>query len=272
MKNLLTSTLVLLISLLPAKVSAQEEITFTDLQQMTAVLNSQLPISLGVMMEWQSIDINTKQFTLRYSVNDTDDAIAKGKVTQEDLYESLRMNIAGLFDEDAILLFQAVCSFGIETRIVLTSENTGDKIQLVLTPEQMMEIMETEVEPEEMLQYRVKATKKSLPMTISNGVIFADVALTQDFMINTAIVDEAFISIDQMMANKENMRYSIIEVANNDVSSLMELMLCIGTERGFKYIYKGNNSGKKVEIVFTFAELVELFGFDEDEDVEIVEE
>lgn len=260
MKKIIKTAFVLLTLLVSTTIRAQEEITFADLKQMVTVINSKLPLSMGMMMEWQSMEIDKEQLTLRYSVNDVGNTISRNLITDEEMKEQFRITLGGLGNEMGDFL-HVVNSFGINTLFVLISENTGDSKRLLVTAQEMEEALNTEVSSEEILQLQIKNTQKTLPLSIGNGMNLTEVKLTSTYMVNTVTVDESIFSMDQMISNKNSMREVMVQMIakNSDLSVTMQLMLCADTGRGYSYIYKGNTTGKMLRIDLTNEQLMEIF-------------
>lgn len=223
---------------------------FEEVEEAVVKNNAECPIVVSSGVELTSMAINDRYLTIRMKI-DTN-GIGLSGINKEQGKTTLK----GIGKYQVSQFF----NLNIGVKIVCTSE-TGESTTLIFEHEDLAEILnDTDVSPEDVLQTYIENNKKACPLEIEEGMYMTDVSFIEDILCHVITVDEGMYSIDLLNENSQTLKQNISEL----ISSGQEQMLVtiarwlVKVNKGFAYMYVGNESEEIATIVFTSEELEDL--------------
>lgn len=101
------------------------------------------------------------------------------------------------------------------------------------------------------LKKEIEASKKLLPLQVDYTTTWTDVKYNGKDLVFTYTMNEVYASIDQLRENKEALRSQI----KTGLKGQAVVQLCVNASAGLVSIYKGDTSGKTLNVKFTCDEL-----------------
>lgn len=124
----------------------------------------------------------------------------------------------------------------------------------------MASLCVTATEPEDaekILDQTVAEEAAKLPIQISNGLTIDRMYLSDNNLVCICAVDEDLYNISDLENNKDALRQSLEQMVQRPESKL--LMCCLmATDKGLRFIYRGNKSKTDVNIEFSVKDLKKL--------------
>ena len=179
------------------------------------------------------------------------------KVKEGLLMSILCINAQGRNQGD--YLSDILIRFNYGLRIVIT-ESTFGKFECSVPANEIKTFRERyNLNPQEALYSLIKLNleteRENLPMVIDEGMLMTDLKLEGGNITYVIQIDENYYSIEEMNANKDLIKESMIDTALSDPDNRSLLDLCKVSHTGLIYRMYGNRSNKKFEVEITSSEI-----------------
>ena len=205
--------------------------------------------------------------------------LENGYLTYYLTYDSSSSNIIESLDDEKVkdaLLMCFLCVNGQDNSQgdllinKLIAENVGMKVcinlgntrqlEYVASPTEIQQLRQQyDLNPHEalynLLSISMQAEKVNLPMKLDEGLVLIDYSLEGDNIVITAKAEENIYSINDLNANKEFIKETLIREGLNDADMKSLLDICKVSHTGLVYRYVGNHSKKKCDIVISSEEI-----------------
>lgn len=257
-----------------SNVSAQD-FTYEQLEGSFAMLNSQMPMSLGNGLEMTSVSINREEVTFRYMINDIGDTMSNISFDDPNIKDRIKSMLTASVSDDMVKnMYISIANLGLKMKLQMTGENTGKTIDIIFSPEEVMDIaMSPIISPIEWVKAWYKNFALQLPLSMGIGLTLQNIILTDSMMQYVCLVDESIVSFDTMLANKKNVRESICNLLFSRTDALVIMqntqMALAGLSLSYKYV--SSQSSKSFSIDFSNQELKNKMQLEPSEIIDSVE-
>ncbi len=159
-------------------------------------------------------------------------------------------------------LMDALIDMGYGLRVVIT-ESAAGQFELSASVDDIKKLREKyKLNPHEalynLLTISIEAERTSLPLVLDEGMVLTDYRLEGDNIVLVIQIDENIYSIDEMHANKEIIKASMINEGLSQPESKAMLDMCKVSHTGLIYRMYGNSSRKKFEVELTSSEICQI--------------
>lgn len=150
-----------------SNVSAQD-FTYEQLEGSFAMLNSQMPMSLGNGLEMTSVSINREEVTFRYMINDIGDTMSNISFDDPNIKDRIKSMLTASVSDDMVKnMYISIATLGLKMKLQMTGENTGKTIDIIFSPEEVMDIaMSPIISPIEWVKAWYKNFVLQLPLSM----------------------------------------------------------------------------------------------------------
>lgn len=251
MKKFFITLLVLLVSIS----SSFAQTTKKELENVIIVINSQLPISLGPSLMWKSMAMNDKEVFAKFMVNDLGNTMSNMKLSEEQLKNNVKKMLAG--SDDIKNLFLTVAELGLNYHMSMTSENTGDAVDVIFTPVELQKMITSDVVSlDTKVNILLETSKSQLPLAVSTGLCIINVKKQDGLFITVVEVDENIYNLTNFQSQVA--LESIEKLAKTDIATICQWKILAEAGLGVRYTYVGNISKKSVNLDITNQRLKQL--------------
>lgn len=232
-----------------------------ELKQLVKELNNQCPLTQGLGSQLDNVKYRHNTVTFNYTVLSQLFSMDAIEANQEEFRQYMLENYQIMSDT----IFQQILSTIVEADASLDisfTQEDGRNITLHYTPEElttcshMQETIES-MTPEEELQAYVLQSRSTLPLLLGDGIVKADIQLTDKYLININECDETIVDINEIGAEAQNNRQAIINMIHNGTdpgfSRMVELLR--DTHRGLQYKYVGKDTQQESVVTITENEM-----------------
>ena len=225
-----------------------------EFENVVIAFNSQLPMSMGPTMTWESMSMDDKEVFCKYQINDIGNALSKMKQSDEQLRNHIKMMLAG--SDDTKKLFQTIAELGLNFHVSMVSENTGDSREVIFTPAELRECVESGVSLDVKVNMILEATKPQLPVTLMAGMTIINMQKQDGFIVTVIEVDENQYNLACFQSKKA--LEGIENYANTDMATQYQWQLFAEAGLGVRYTYIGSISKKSINLDIPNQRLKEL--------------
>lgn len=225
-----------------------------EFENVVIAFNSQLPMSMGPTMTWESMSMDDKEVFCTYQINDIGNALSKMKQSDEQLRNHIKMMLAG--SDDTKKLFQTIAELGLNFHVSMVSENTGDSRDVIFTPAELRECVESGVSLDVKVNMILEVTKPQLPVTLMAGMTIINMQKQDGFIVTVIEVDENQYNLAGIQSKKA--LEGIENYANTDMATQYQWQLFAEAGLGVRYTYIGSISKKSINLDIPNQRLKEL--------------
>lgn len=248
--NIFLTTLVALVALVP---SCGE----SKLQKMVEASNMECPISMGMLGELTSIELEDGNVVFYCSVNEN-------VVNIDFLNENpdmMKRNAAMMFKNptgDIKKMFDALEEENSGLILSYKGKSSGKIASISLSRKEIVELGNStdEKDPEAILEAQVETTNAQCPMQIASGMVITHLSIEGDYVVYNVECDESLYSIAAIRSNKVQAKQGIKNSIDlSDPTMVVFIKICKDAEKGIAYKYIGDTSEETCVIKISLSEL-----------------
>ena len=248
--NIFLTTLVALVALVT---SCGE----SKLQKMVEASNMECPISIGMLGEVTSIELEDSNVVFNYRVNEN-------VVNIDFLNENpdmMKRNAAMLFKNptgDIKKMFDSLEEENAGLILRYKGKSSGKIASISLSRKEIVELGNStdEKDPEAILEAQVETTNAQCPMQITSGMFVTHLSIEGDYVVYNVECDESLYSIAAIRSNKVQAKQGIKNSIDlSDPTMAMFIKICKDAEKGIAYKYIGDTSEETCVIKISLYEL-----------------
>lgn len=159
--------------------------------------------------------------------------------------------------------FNEIAAGGKGVKVCFAGEQQGSQFEINYSNEQVKALDLKPAAPGKQVETLVKLNKLLLPAKFDEATTLVDMNIEEGFVTYIYDIDESIVKISDMEANVFSRREMIIEGMRNVFNSTMSpaesfFKLVAVAGKGVRYQYKGNETGKSLNIDVTNTELRQL--------------
>mgnify|MGYP005860639075 FL=1 len=234
--------------------SYSQDVSREEFENIIIEINSQLPMSMGPTMTWESMSMKDKEVFCKFQINDIGNTLSKMQLSEEQLKNNIKMMLAG--SDDTKKLFQTIAELGLNFHVSMVSENTGDSREVIFTPAELRECVESGVSLDVKVNMILEATKPQLPVTLMAGMTIINMQKQDGFIVTVIEVDENQYNLAGFQSKKA--LEGIENYANTDMATQYQWQLFAEAGLGVRYTYIGSISKKSINLDIPNQRLKEL--------------
>lgn len=222
-------------------------------------INSDCPIPLGdiARMTEARYHGNSVEFTYLFS-----DKIDLEAWKSDDFYQLMLKSFESNTEESFCKLFDAIIDAQADLKVTMKPENPKNDffgMTLLFVTDSLKAHRPTPLtqDVESQLQTALSTNRMQLPMHVSNGIEWTRVELDKDYYVYYYECDETVCNIDEMRSSLSENRTQMVNMilGSNDPTFVKFQSLLVASNRGIRYVYQGNKSGKTAEFTIPCDEL-----------------
>ena len=233
--------------------SYSQNVSREEFENIIIGINSQLPMSMGPTMIWESMSMNEKEVFCKFQINDIGNTLSKMQLSEEQLKNNIKMMLAG--SDDIKKLFLTVAALGLNYHVSMVSENTGVAKDVNLSPEELLKCVETGVSSDDKVKMILETTKSQLPLTLA-GMTITKMIVQDGFLTTVIEIDENQYSLTRFQSQEA--LQGIEKYADIDVATHTQWEIFAEAGLGVRYTYIGNISKKTINLDIPNHRLKEL--------------
>ncbi len=257
MKQLLTTAIIIASAFSFHSAFAQS--SRAELQKIVDELQASCPINAGDNISITGVELVADTMAWHYSIRDFG---TLQRTKPADMLSSIMTNLPLTIQTKPHLrpLYQSLVDLNVTYKLVFRSETTGKVVSGIIPPERMTEILNTEASPERSLESIVSNSRRTLPASISRGLVMKEKLLTDKALVTVCEVDDSIINFSNMQLARDAMYHAMAEqiAKSTDPATLFEINACILTGRGYTFIYRAASTGDEIPIHFPAETLRKL--------------
>lgn len=234
--------------------SYSQDVSREEFENIIIGINSQLPMSMGPTMTWESMSMNDKEVFCKFQINDIGNTLSKMQLSEEQLKNNIKMMLAG--SDDIKKLFVTVAALGLNYHVSMVSENTGVAQDVNLSPEELLKCVETGVSSDDKVKMILETTKSQLPLTLAAGMTITKMIVQDGFLTTIVEIDENLYSLTHFQS--QNALQGIENYAAIDLATHTQWEIFADAGLGVRYTYIGNISKKSINLDIPNHRLKEL--------------
>lgn len=234
--------------------SYSQDVSREEFENIIIEINSQLPMSMGPTMTWESMSMKDKEVFCKFQINDIGNTLSKMQLSEEQLKNNIKMMLAG--SDDIKKLFLTVAALGLNYHVSMVSENTGVAKDVNLSPEELLKCVETGVSSDDKVIMILETTKSQLPLTLAAGMTITKMIVQDGFLTTVIEVDENQYNLAGFQSKKA--LEGIENYANTDMATQYQWQLFAEAGFGVRYTYIGSISKKSINLDIPNQRLKEL--------------
>lgn len=234
--------------------SYSQDVSREEFENIIIEINSQLPMSMGPTMTWESMSMKDKEVFCKFQINDIGNTLSKMQLSEEQLKNNIKMMLAG--SDDIKKLFLTVAALGLNYHVSMVSENTGVAKDVNLSPEELLKCVETGVSSDDKVIMILETTKSQLPLTLAAGMTITKMIVQDGFLTTVIEVDENQYNLAGFQSKKA--LEGIENYANTDMATQYQWQLFAEAGLGVRYTYIGSISKKSINLDIPNQRLKEL--------------
>lgn len=234
--------------------SYSQGISKEEFENIIIGINSQLPMSMGPTMTWESMSMNDKEVFCKFQINDIGNTLSKMQLSEEQLKNNIKMMLAG--SDDIKKLFLTVAALGLNYHVSMVSENTGIAKDVNLSPEELLKCVETGVSSNDKVKMILETTKSQLPLTLAAGMTMTKMIVQDGFLTTVIEIDENQYSLARIQSQEA--LQGIEKYADIDLATHTQWEIFADAGLGVRYTYIGNISKKSINLDISNHRLKEL--------------
>ena len=230
----------------------------SDLETLVKFLNTQMPMSMGMVGDMTGINIDKDYLEFTATVDESIINIEALKANPELFKENLRqlfLNRDGNMD----ILMGELIPANLGLKLTYTGKSSGKKVSTMMSAKELKELAESEEvgDPDTLLDAQLRITNAQLPNDLGNGMVNTKMVREGDYVVYYYECDENTYDIEQMQEAipmlKELVIYEINDNSDPTISILRQI--CKNANVGIAFTYQGKTSGKKATIRIPSSEL-----------------
>jgi len=234
--------------------SYSQDVSREEFENIIIEINSQLPMSMGPTMTWESMSMKDKEVFCKFQINDIGNTLSKMQLSEEQIRNNIKMMLAG--SDDTKKLYLTVVELGLNYHVLMISENTGDAIEVIFTPAELRKCVESGVSLDDKINMLLEITKSQLPLTLMAGMTITNMHKQNGFFTTIIEVDENQYNLATFQSQKA--LESIENSVNIDMMIRYQWGLFSEAGLGVRYTYIGNISKKTINLDIPNHRLKEL--------------
>lgn len=248
---------ILIIPVLFSLLAFMSSCTQTKYEVVAKQINSQCPISMGMVGDFTGMEFDDGNIVFNYSINEDFVNIESLNQNPELMKNSLEAMIKNPNQEFKVFL-ELIQEDKIGMTMRFQGKDTDKEAMLTLDYDELVKVMNANTTPDELLRAQIEQTNASCPITIETGMVMTHMEIEGDYAVYCYSIDEDLISISLLNENQEILKESIIQSLKadiNDPSIKAFLYACDKAGKGIAYKYIGDTSGEEFLITVGLSEI-----------------
>lgn len=259
MKNLILRTLAIIMAFLAIAGCNSEK---NKLNEVIKQANDELPAryDFGVAT---SISCEDNMVVINYTTDDKLFPIAVLKNKGDLIKRAWKMSYIDQNGTNNDEVLNLILTSGFGLKAVFDGEESHEHYEVTLSNAELKEAAKQKMPVSDQLALQLDITNASLPQQIDDITKLLATKLDSEFMVYDYEIDDAKMSMDEMIANRaayeDNIRRALQSEINDPQSAAgMFFKLVIRAGRGVRYHYAGKTSGKVMDVDLNNAALRQL--------------
>lgn len=219
--------------------------------------NKMCPVNLGSVGKMTAIkfDEASNQAQFIFEVNEDvvniDDLQASAKETRDVMISSLSSSGTKDLIDDLVKADAGLA-------IIYKEKKSNKEFKVEFTPQELKQAISNDMTDEEQANKQLSATitqvNATLPQVIDEGMKMIKMYSTDTYAVYEVELDEKLYDMNNFESQKKDVKDAMAEEFSDPATASL-LKLIKKTNRGLKYVYRGDKSGKEVQITFQSYEL-----------------
>ncbi len=230
----------------------------TKLQILLEAANKECPVSMGLLGEISSITYEDNTVFFNYEINEDIVNIDILESNAETLKANAIIALQNSTGETKELMAE-IKNAGAGLSLAFKGKQSGKTTTFELTPEEIATIGSTSAadsDPAVQLEALLKSANMQLPREDGPGMVSESATVEGDYVVYTLKVDEDIHSIQELNAQKKQIKDNIKNMfANPDLVMQQEIAIYKNAGKGLIYKYVGNQSGETCVVEIDADEL-----------------
>jgi hypothetical protein len=221
--------------------------------------NRMCPVSMGAAGDLESIDYEDGMVVYTLAINEQMANIAAMRENPEVMKRTVISNFINPSPELKVM-HDLILDANASVKYVYKGKDSGETFEMMFTADELKTAEDnTGLTADDKLNADIEATNMQLPMTVDEVTILKSLSVEGNYVVYLYQIDESMVELNAIKDNIETFKGNVKE-SLKDGGPVVQAFISKVLEAGknIKYRYVGNETGQRVEFVFSTDDLKDL--------------